>query len=62
VLNCKLRVIEIPVTYRMRRSGDSSHSANVYQLARTAFQMAKVIVHRRLFYSRLNLGRLKNKV
>jgi dTDP-glucose pyrophosphorylase len=61
VLNCKLRVIEIPVTYRMRRSGDSSHSANVYQLARTAFQMAKVIVHRRLFYSRLNLSQ-KNKV
>jgi glycosyltransferase involved in cell wall biosynthesis len=54
ILICKLRVIEIPVTYRRRRGGESKHSGNFFQLAKTALQMLKVIVHRRLVYSPLN--------
>lgn len=54
LLICKLRVIEIPVTYRRRRSGESKHSGNFLQLAKTALQMLKLIMVRRAVYSPLN--------
>jgi dTDP-glucose pyrophosphorylase len=56
LLICKLRIIEIPVTYRKRFGGDSKHSGNFYHLSRTALQMLKLIVKRRLYYSSLNRG------
>lgn len=54
LLICKMRVIEIPVTYRRRRGGDSKHSSGFTQLANTALKMLKLIIKRRFMYSPLN--------
>ncbi len=47
----RLRVIEIPVTYRRRLGGDSKHSADFKSLSVTALKMLKVILHKRFRYS-----------
>jgi dTDP-glucose pyrophosphorylase len=47
-LRCRLRVIEIPVSYRQRLGGDSKHSENFRANARTALKMLAVTLKHRL--------------
>lgn len=49
VMICKKRVIEIPVTYRQRFSGESKHSGSFLVRAKTALKMLKVILKYRFF-------------
>lgn len=47
-LLARVRVIEIPVTYRRRSGGESKHSDTFSRQARTAWSMFKTIVRKRL--------------
>lgn len=43
MLNIKMRIIEIPISYYKRLGGESKHSANYYKKYKTALQMLKII-------------------
>ena len=50
LLLCRRRIIEIPVTYRRRRGGQSKHSGRFMSLVRTALKMMVLILQRRIRY------------
>ncbi len=54
VMICKQRVIEIPVTYRRRFSGESKHSGSFMVRAKTALKMLKVILKYRFLTGKIS--------
>ena len=48
VLQARMRIIEVPVSYHRRMGGASKHSANYLRIARTASRMLRTIVRKRL--------------
>jgi len=44
ILICKMRVIEIPITYRKRCGGESKHSGHFLALIKTALKMMGIIL------------------
>jgi NDP-sugar pyrophosphorylase family protein len=48
MMRARRRVIEIPVNYYRRRTGESKYSGSLRQSARTGMQMMRTIVRRRL--------------
>ena len=48
VLRMRRRVVEVPVSYYARIGGESKHSGNYYQLAKTASKMLKLVLQKRL--------------
>ncbi|MCK5022713.1 MAG: glycosyltransferase [Candidatus Aenigmarchaeota archaeon] len=47
ILKAKRRVIEIPVSYYMRRGGESKHSKNKAKIIKTGLKMLKIIIKKR---------------
>jgi glycosyltransferase involved in cell wall biosynthesis len=47
ILRARCRVIEIPVSYYPRASGESKHSANYWKISRTALRMLRTILRKR---------------
>lgn len=47
-LQARQRVIEVPVSYHRRVSGESKHSANYLHISRTALRMLRTIARKRL--------------
>ena len=54
-LQARLRVIELPVTYRRRFSGESQHSGSFFSLFKTAYKMLVVIIKKRFSKPRHNV-------
>ena len=48
VLQARMRIIEVPVSYHRRMGGASKHSANYLRIARTASRMLRTIIRKRL--------------
>jgi dTDP-glucose pyrophosphorylase len=48
VLQARMRIIEVPVSYHRRMGGESKHSANYFRIARTALRMVRAILTKRL--------------
>jgi len=48
VLQARMRIIEVPVSYHRRMGGASKHSANYLRIARTASRMLRTILRKRL--------------
>jgi dTDP-glucose pyrophosphorylase len=48
ILQARMRIIEVPVSYHRRMGGESKHSANYVRIARTALRMLRTIVTKRL--------------
>jgi hypothetical protein len=48
VLQARMRVIEVPVSYHRRMGGESKHSANYLRIARSALRMLRTIASKRL--------------
>ena len=48
ILQARMRIIEVPVSYHRRMGGESKHSANYARIARTALRMLRTIVTKRL--------------
>jgi hypothetical protein len=48
VLQARMRIIEVPVSYHRRMGGESKHSANYFRIARTASRMLRTILAKRL--------------